>query len=278
MGLVRVAGLSGHRNGFSAAHGTALTYARRYALFTVVGIAGEDDLDAPDRATSLREEPQGNRSVEVNGAPVLAPASAAAFTPRKPVPRPVRPTLPRAESGALRAQLEAELVAASSSEEALAWAQRTLPTKNTLTPEDAGALEWAFEAKMAVVGAGEASEPASAASQDQKTEPASSADRAQRVPIQKAPALKSRRRRDKKHLEYVATKPCLVCGRAPSDAHHLRYAEPRALGRKVSDEFAVPLCRIHHRELHDRGDEKAWWEGFSIDPNLIAEQLWSETR
>src|SRR5829696_7306702 len=80
------------------------------------------------------------------------------------------------------------------------------------------------------------------------------------------------------NLEYVATKPCLVCGRAPSDAHHLRYAEPRALGRKVSDEFAVPLCRIHHRELHDRGDEKAWWEGFSIDPNLIAEQLWSETR
>src|SRR5829696_5617115 len=117
MGLVRVAGLSGHRNGFPAAHGTALTYARRYALFTLVGIAGEDDLDAPDRATSLREEPQGNRSVEVNGAPVLAPASAAAFTPRKPVPRPVRPTLPRAESVALRAQLEAELVAASSSQE-----------------------------------------------------------------------------------------------------------------------------------------------------------------
>src|SRR5829696_1551652 len=183
------------------------------------------------------------------------------------------------ESAALRAQLEAELVAASSSEEALAWAQRTLPTKNTLTREDAGALERAFEAKMVAVGTDEASEPASAASQDQKTEPAPSANqRAQRVPIQKAPALKSRRRRDKQHLEYVATKPCLVCGRAPSDAHHLRYAEPRALGRKVSDEFAVPLCRIHHRELHDRGDEKAWWEGFSIDPNLIAEQLWSETR
>jgi len=215
----------------------------------------------------------------MNGAPVLPSANSAGFTPRKPVSRPVRPTLPRAESAALRAQLEAELVAASSSEEALAWAQRTLPTKNTLTREDAGALERAFEAKMVAVGADEASEPASAASQDQKTEPAPSANqRAQRVPIQKAPALKSRRRRDKQHLEYVATKPCLVCGRAPSDAHHLRYAEPRALGRKVSDEFAVPLCRIHHRELHDRGDEKAWWEGFSIDPNLIAEQLWSETR
>ena len=43
------------------------------------------------------------------------------------------------------------------------------------------------------------------------------------------------------------------------DAHHLRFAEPRALGRKVSDEFTAPLCRIHHRELHGRGDEKAWW-------------------
>lgn len=132
--------------------GTALTYARRYAPFTLVGIAGEDDLDA---------------------APVLPSANSVGFTPRKPVPRPVRPTLPRAQSAALRAQLQAELVPASSSEEALAWAQRTLPTKITLTPEDAGALEGAFEAKMVAVGAGEASEPASAASQDQKTEPSS---------------------------------------------------------------------------------------------------------
>jgi hypothetical protein len=130
--------------------GTALTYARRYAPFTLVGIAGEDDLDA---------------------APVLPSANSVGFTPRKPVPRPVRPTLPRARSAALRAQLEAELVAARSSEKALAWAQRTLPTKNTFAPEDAGALERAFEAKMVAVGTGEASEPASTASQDQKTEP-----------------------------------------------------------------------------------------------------------
>jgi hypothetical protein len=89
---------------------------------------------------------------------------------------------------------------------------------------------------------------------------------------------KTKRRRDKRHLEYVASKPCIVCGRNPSDAHHLRFAEPLALGRKVSDEFTVPLCRIHHRELHDRGDEKAWWATVRVDPGPIARQLWSETR
>ena len=35
--------------------GAALTYARRYALFTLVGIAGEDDLDAPDLATPMKQ-------------------------------------------------------------------------------------------------------------------------------------------------------------------------------------------------------------------------------
>jgi hypothetical protein len=46
---------------------------------------------------------------------------------------------------------------------------------------------------------------------------------------------------------HVAKQPCLVCGRKPSDPHHLRFVQPRALGRKASDEFAVPLCRIHYR-------------------------------
>ena len=56
-----------------------------------------------------------------------------------------------------------------------------------------------------------------------------------------------KRRRDKSHLRFVASQPCLVCGRHPSDPHHLRFAQPRALGVKVSDEFTVPLCRGHHR-------------------------------
>jgi hypothetical protein len=68
-----------------------------------------------------------------------------------------------------------------------------------------------------------------------------------------------RRIRDREHVRYVAKQPCLVCGRMPCDAHHLRFAQPRALGRKVSDEFTVPLCRGHHREVHRCGDEAAWW-------------------
>ena len=52
-----------------------------------------------------------------------------------------------------------------------------------------------------------------------------------------------RRYRNREHLRYVAQQACLICGRKPSDPHHLRYLQPRALGRKASDEFAVPLCR-----------------------------------
>ena len=71
---------------------------------------------------------------------------------------------------------------------------------------------------------------------------------------------------------------CLLCGRKPSDPHHLRHVQPRALGRKVSDEFAVPLCRSHHRAVHRAGDERAWWKGFGIDPVKVARKLWRHTR
>ena len=75
--------------------------------------------------------------------------------------------------------------------------------------------------------------------------------------------------------EYSA---CLACGRGPSDAHRLKFAQARALGRKVSDEFAVPLCRAHHRELHQRGDERIWWQQLNLDPLPIAQGLWQTTR
>ena len=87
-----------------------------------------------------------------------------------------------------------------------------------------------------------------------------------------------KRLRDKAHLRFVASQPCLVCGRQPSDPHHLRFAQPRALGLKVSDEFTVPLCRGHHRQLHQVGNEVNWWENLKIKPLEIAKGLWEQTR
>ncbi len=85
------------------------------------------------------------------------------------------------------------------------------------------------------------------------------------------------RRRSREHLRFVRQQPCLVCGRKPSDPHHLRFMQPRALGRKVSDEFAVPLCRGHHRALHRAGEELPWWQAVGIDPIEAARKLWQQT-
>jgi len=91
------------------------------------------------------------------------------------------------------------------------------------------------------------------------------------------PLRKPVRRRNKAHLRFVAAQPCLICQRTPCDAHHLKFAEPRALGRKVSDEFTVPLCREHHRQLHHHGNEVAWWANVQIAPLAVAKSLWDET-
>jgi hypothetical protein len=85
-----------------------------------------------------------------------------------------------------------------------------------------------------------------------------------------------KRLRDKAHLKFIASQPCVVCGRQPSDPHHLRFAQPRAMGLKVSDEFTVPLCRGHHRQLHQAGNEEAWWKTRKIDALEIAKGLWEQ--
>jgi len=81
----------------------------------------------------------------------------------------------------------------------------------------------------------------------------------------------------REHLKFVSSQPCVVCGRTPSDAHHIKFAEQRAMGRKVSDRFTIPICRLHHRELHRRGNERAWWESQGIEPLSIAATLWDKT-
>ncbi len=91
--------------------------------------------------------------------------------------------------------------------------------------------------------------------------------------------LKEKRIRDKAHLAFVANEPCLVCGRRPAQAHHIRFAQPRGLGLKVSDEFTVPLCNGHHDSLHRTGDERAWWARNGIlDPLKFAARLWATSR
>ncbi|WP_258570791.1 Rad52/Rad22 family DNA repair protein [Flavimaribacter sediminis] len=87
-----------------------------------------------------------------------------------------------------------------------------------------------------------------------------------------------KRIRDPEHLKFVARHRCVVCGRNGAQAHHLTFAQPHALGRKVSDEFTVPLCSKHHQELHQFGDEKAWWSKIGIEPMKIANELWRMKR
>jgi hypothetical protein len=91
------------------------------------------------------------------------------------------------------------------------------------------------------------------------------------------PYPEPRRIRDRDHVRFVTKQPCLICGRRPTDPHHLRFAQQRALGRKVSDEFTVPLCRGHHREAHRCGDEATWWKSLGVDPTVAARALWLET-
>ena len=266
--------------------GAALTYARRYALFTLVGIAGEDDVDAPDLAappaqTAGIENPPPGKKVQLNGGQSHIPHGRAA----KPVPRPI---LGAAPSAALRDRLVGELKDIASGEGAALWAHKILRDKNSLTDADARLLEDAFQATMTAVQSAAdlgnaALSPASPALRPpmsverQPQKPAGRSSRAGVVDKSRLVHPEPRRFRDKEHVKFVANQPCLVCGRRPSDAHHLRFAQHRALGRKVSDEFTVPLCRGHHREVHRCGDEAAWWMKAGIDPTIPARALWLES-
>ncbi len=214
--------------------GAALSYARRYALFALVGIAGEDDLDAPD----LLEPPTG----------IHAPASG---------------------------------------DDLALWAYRRLRVKNSLTPEDAGAVEAAYQAMLDATNGDPRGHPDHVplpSSEPGVISPEagivldihrSAGDGPQPSTAEMvSPIRKSVRRRSKVHLAFVAAQPCLICQRSPGDAHHLKFAQPNTLGRKVSDEFTVPLCRDHHHALHRHGNEISWWANVQIAPMQIAKELW----
>ena len=138
--------------------GAALTYARRYALFTLVGIAGEDDLDAPDLGAAPKagaDQPSGPDGQKPNGHAFAAglPAPGAPEAGSPPV-RPAKPVLAADQSAALRDRLVAELDALQSADEAASWAHRSLPAKNTLTAADADLVEAGFRARLAAFGDG----------------------------------------------------------------------------------------------------------------------------
>jgi hypothetical protein len=313
--------------------GAALTYARRYALFTMVGIAGEDDLDAPpDAGNDAGEGPKAANNLAGNPTPAAAPARLGQFQPGGGTNPPAREKLGAEESAAIRSQLVQEIETLPE-DDLQPRAIAILKTKNRLSTEDARLVEDAFAARMI-----QQDPSVEALTVDQPTsvpvspilptpppatgeivkrprgrprknpppvatlivvEPTSMVDnsvsldvtppsRTSKRDLNASTVIKIdksvltfgevRRHRDKSHLRFVALQPCLLCGRSPSDPHHLRFAQPRAMGRKTSDEFVVPLCRTHHRQNHQVGDERAWWSAIAIDPLLTAERLWKVSR
>jgi hypothetical protein len=262
--------------------GAALTYARRYALFTLVGIAGEDDLDAPDLPAAVQSSSETinvgkpDRTVD-NG----AAASRNGVSRRRSSPSPL-PMLDSEASADARERILTELATQGSVADLERWAYRNLSTKNRLKAADARLIEQAFEVKLSVLGNTDvvASDPfpARAVGSPPANQNSGEDQAAQKEGPSEGLAIpKSRRVRDKSHLLFVARQPCVVCGRQPCDAHHLRFAQSRGLSLKVSDEFTVPLCRVHHRELHRTGLELRWWKGAGIDALTIARSLWLET-
>jgi len=252
--------------------GAALTYARRYALFTLVGIAGEDDLDAPDLVaptppTSQSKTPNPNSKSNSRGGS-YRPSGGAAN-------RGCQSELSAALSASLRDELLREIESLKTADEAAVWAHRRLGAKSTLHAADAAHVERGFQDRLMSF-----TTDAAANSIQMVERPLhrsrQSKRRSRSVTIDKTVlALPAPRRiRDRDHVKSVAKQPCLVCGRRPADAHHLRFAQAPALGRKVSDEFTVPLCRGHHREVHRCGDEAAWWDKTGIDPTAAARSLW----
>jgi hypothetical protein len=306
--------------------GAALTYARRYALFTLVGIAGEDDLDASglcDPTPSLPPAPLRDHAFNRDRHSQVSsrPGSGRTASDRRS-----EPILDANTSGAMRERLLAEVADIATAELATNWAHTALAAKNSLTTADAKLVEDAFERRLSQLTSPEGS-PASidvaAMAQSEVPEQAAMAHRTgcgqgsgidsgggdngridsvglekgsidgsnihssriDKIGTDRTSVDKSvlaipapRRYRDQEHLRYIAKQPCLICGRKPSDPHHLRYLQPRALGRKASDEYVVPLCRIHHRLVHRIGNESAWWKDAGIDPVKVARKFWNGTR
>ena len=256
--------------------GAALTYARRYALFTLVGIAGEDDLDAPDLMGPVPQTEKlnvGSKSCGNGGHQADSNHRAGRARANKVSSRSTHSELSAALSASLRVELLREIEALNAVDAAALWAQRRLPAKNQLSATDGQQVEEVFAAKLVVIQA------QNTKSDDVLLEQSSAEQTSAAIQINKSTLVfpEPRRVRDRDHIRHVIKQACLVCGRRPCDPHHLRFAQSRSLGRKVSDEFTVPLCRAHHREVHRSGNEGSWWQKTGIEPLAVARVLWLET-
>jgi len=263
--------------------GAALTYARRYALFTLVGIAGEDDLDAPDVLSPATPQMQSDLGNEIERGRVNGGQTESASRARKQQSAQSvsgsKQVLEPGSSATLRDQLTIEINTLTSADDAASWAHRVLKAKDMLTAADAKQVETAFQDKLARIGSDSIDELAIRESKKPSINLIRIKKR-RRVSVVDKSALSlptPRRTRDREHVKSVAKQACLVCGRQLCDPHHLRFAQDRALGRKVSDEFTIPLCRGHHREVHRCGDEAVWWSNIGIDPTDAARALWLKT-
>jgi ERF superfamily len=250
--------------------GAALTYARRYALFTLVGIAGEDDLDAPDLSPADDPLAFQNQSLRLNkeacqtqaaGRPLLRSAERRARSER------TTPSLSAEASGELRRGLVSELEQLKNSEALAGWAQRALPLKNQLSTADAQAVEDAFTARLSQLGECEPSATTHQEANSPHNQPLQVDPGEQTVTVISKPV----REHDREHLKFVASRPCLVCGRAPSDAHHRArmVGEPgdRAIGHCRNplgqDPCSHASCERCRRSAHDnqrKTQRIAFWQ------------------
>jgi transposase len=133
--------------------GAALTYARRYALFTLVGIAGEDDLNAPDLGAAPNPAAEPPRPANQWNGQAAAARPTAPSDGKFPRP-PARSVLEVQLSASLRESLIQQMAAPTSADDAAAWARRILPAKNTLTAADAKIVEERFQARLSTISDG----------------------------------------------------------------------------------------------------------------------------
>ena len=270
MDFLRLAGLPGQRNRGAASDGRGADLCP--ALRAVH--AGRD--------CRRRRSRCARSSANLRRLPIEMSSKSAASSASRPTARctgrgnlisPVLATEPSA--AAARSADPSEIAELKGDDDLALWAHRRLPAKDTLVAKDARAIETAYQARLEGPAHSDPDalnmSPTSAVMQTPMTETSAAPAT---VESAVSPLSKTVRRRSKAHLLFVGAQPRLICRRAPSDAHHLKFAQTRGLGIKVSDEFTVPLCRVHHQELHRHGNEAAWWANMNITPLQIAKQLW----